>query len=407
MPGRGQIVGGRLDSGGVEVDQRHGGAGLGEGVGGGQPHAGAGAGHQRHLSGEVEGIHASSSRRMTTVLFGIVFAASSPAGEHGELLGGFGVFVGGVGDDRQARLTGHGEYVPGDVDSADQGVPERLAAGAVLVDVMLGPVLPEVRAERRQFADQGGDLGVEGVPAGLEAEHGRIHSPRQRPVEVEGLSSRVQEDEPSHVGSSGVEVRGEQRPAHQVGGDEVLSCVVDDRRCSQIVQDPLHRRPHDRLGAGRAGRPRGGRRAGQVEQMRSLDVAEPQRLGHGVEHALGGAADVAALQSGVVVEADSGQFGDLLPPQTGHPAVIAVAADAGGLGGHVGATGHQKILDFLVGAHASTVEAAAATVGCPDRSSRRAAGVLKTGSVGTGLRLFPLPFPVRRKAVRAVARWAL
>jgi hypothetical protein len=37
VPGRGQIVGGRLGSVGVEVDQRHGGAGLRECMGGGQP----------------------------------------------------------------------------------------------------------------------------------------------------------------------------------------------------------------------------------------------------------------------------------------------------------------------------------------------------------------------------------
>ena len=117
------------------------------------------------------------------------------------------MFVGGVGDDRQARLAGHGEHVPGDVDVADQGVAVDLAAGAVLVDVMLGPVLPEVRAEGGQFADQGGELGVEGVAAGLEAEHGRVHPPGQRPVERRSLGAGVQEDEPSHVGSSGVEVR--------------------------------------------------------------------------------------------------------------------------------------------------------------------------------------------------------
>ena len=64
--------------------------------------------------------------------------------------------------------------------------------------------------------------------------------------------------------------------------------------------------------------------AGQVEQVLALDVVELQCPGDRVEHALGRAADVAALEPGVVVEADTGELGDLFAPQTRYPPFTAV-----------------------------------------------------------------------------------
>ena len=57
--------------------------------------------------------------------------------------------------------------------------------------------------------------------------------------------------------------------------------------------------------------------------MGALGVVEPQRVGEGVEHDVGGAGGVAALQALVVLDAHPGQGGDLLAAQPGYapPAV--------------------------------------------------------------------------------------
>src|SRR5918996_4751878 len=79
-------------------------------------------------------------------------------------------------------------------------------------------------------------------------------------------------------------------------------------------------------------RGRGVRLAGRAARARSIEHVGPFRLvelhrpGDRLEDVLGHAADVALLQPGVPVRADSCQDGDLLAPQPGHP----TAAAAGG-----------------------------------------------------------------------------
>ena len=46
--------------------------------------------------------------------------------------------------------------------------------------------------------------------------------------------------------------------------------------------------------------------AGEVEQMGTLGVVEPERVGECLEHGVGGAGGVAALQALVVLDAHSG-----------------------------------------------------------------------------------------------------
>jgi transcriptional regulator of aromatic amino acid metabolism len=58
--------------------------------------------------------------------------------------------------------------------------------------------------------------------------------------------------------------------------------------------------------------------AGEVEQMRSFGLIQMQRAGQRIEHAVGRAAEVAALEAVVVVDAEPGEGGDLLAPQAGH-----------------------------------------------------------------------------------------
>jgi hypothetical protein len=100
------------------------------------------------------------------------------------------------------------------------------------------------------------------------------------------------------------------------------------------------------------------RAAGVVgaEQARSnrcspFDVVELQRSRDGVEHALGGAADLAAFELGVVVDADAGEHGDLFAAQTGHAPFAAVVGQARLLGGHVRPAGDQELPHLVLPAH--------------------------------------------------------
>ena len=52
--------------------------------------------------------------------------------------------------------------------------------------------------------------------------------------------------------------------------------------------------------------------------MRPFGVVELERAGERFEHAFGDAAQVAALEPGVVGDADAGEHGDLLAAQSGN-----------------------------------------------------------------------------------------
>ena len=87
--------------------------------------------------------------------------------------------------------------------------------------------------------------------------------------------------------------------------------------------------------------------AGEVEEVGALGVVELKRAGERLEHELGDAADVAALQALVVLDADAGQRGDLLAPQPRH-APLAVARQAGLLGRDLRPPGGQELGDVAV-----------------------------------------------------------
>ena len=63
------------------------------------------------------------------------------------------------------------------------------------------------------------------------------------------------------------------------------------------------------------------RGAGEVEEVGAFGVVELQRTGERLEHGLGDAASVAALEARVVLDADAGEHRDLLAAQPGHAAV--------------------------------------------------------------------------------------
>ena len=67
--------------------------------------------------------------------------------------------------------------------------------------------------------------------------------------------------------------------------------------------------------------------------MVALRVVELEGVDEAVQHALGDAADAAALQPRVVLDADARQHGDLLAPQAGDAAVGAAVHGQARLGG--------------------------------------------------------------------------
>src|SRR5437879_367274 len=76
-------------------------------------------------------------------------------------------------------------------------------------------------------------------------------------------------------------------------------------------------------------------------------LAEPQGPAERVEQALGHPGEVTPLELGVVLDADSGQVGDLAAAQAGHPAVAAVVRQPGLLGGDLGPAGAEEGPDLV------------------------------------------------------------
>src|SRR4051795_1900925 len=174
------------------------------------------------------------------------------------------------------------------------------------------------------------------------------------PVGVERFGARIEEDEPGMVGRpSGLGVQlGEQRAPEVVGSQDVETVVADDRGGpGDRVEGPLDLWPDALFGLA-ATRPRPGRLggAGEVEQVGALGVIELERAGQRVQHALGGAAHVSALQAGVVRDAHAGQDGDLPAAQSGN-AATAVRRQPHLLGGDPGAAGGEELADLLLGVH--------------------------------------------------------
>ena len=85
------------------------------------------------------------------------------------------------------------------------------------------------------------------------------------------------------------------------------------------------------------------RGAGQVEQVGAFGFVELQGTGDGFEDAVGDTGEVAALEPGVVVDADPGEHGDLFAAQAGHPPVGAVGRQSDVLWGEAGAAGGEEL----------------------------------------------------------------
>ena len=104
-------------------------------------------------------------------------------------------------------------------------------------------------------------------------------------------------------------------------------------------------------GRTRAPRCQRARGAGEIEEVRAFGLIELERPPQRFEHELGDAADMAALQTPVVVDTDAGEGGDLLSTQPGN-AALAVARQADLLGRDLRPAAGEELGDVVGSVHA-------------------------------------------------------
>ena len=104
-------------------------------------------------------------------------------------------------------------------------------------------------------------------------------------------------------------------------------------------------------------------RAREVEEVRAFGLVELQRPGQGLEDPGGCAGDLAALEAGVVLDAEPSQRRDLAAAQSGHPPA------AGGrksdlIRGDASATSSEELAHFLTTPALSTTPSLGPSPGC-------------------------------------------
>jgi hypothetical protein len=161
-----------------------------------------------------------------------------------------------------------------------------------------------------------------------------------------------------------VEQGGVKRATQRVGGDVVAVSSTRGGRGIQGVEDPLHLGPDAPMVGATATRSEWPGGAGEVKQMLAFGVVERQRVGEPLQHELGHAAEVAALQSLVVLDADTGQRGDLFATQARH-APGAVARQSGLLRGDPCPARGEELGDVVARVHAVQRRPVLTRLGCP------------------------------------------
>jgi Alcohol dehydrogenase GroES-like domain len=200
-----------------------------------------------------------------------------------------------------------------------------LGAGAVEAHVVRRPADAELVAAGRQLANEVRQLAVVRVGTGLGAQVGYELRRHPLPVGIEVDGGRVEEREAGAVCRlfAAVEHRRIEGAAERVGADLVEPGIADERRRGDLVEDLLDDRP-DALLRSRASHRDRVSGAGQIEEVRALGVIELECTRERVQHELGDAADVAAFQALVVLDAHPGERGDLLAAQARHAALAVV-----------------------------------------------------------------------------------
>ena len=125
------------------------------------------------------------------------------------------------------------------------------------------------------------------------------------------------------------------------------------------VQRPLQAGPHRGRcrGAAPSGTARGGDpvgRAREIEQVDAFCLIELQSGREGVQHRGGGSGDRAALELGVVLDADPGEHRRLAATQTGH-ATVPARGQPRILRRDLRATGHEELAHLCSVVHEDTI----------------------------------------------------
>ena len=96
-----------------------------------------------------------------------------------------------------------------------------------------------------------------------------------------------------------------------------------------------------------------GSAAGEVVEVKAFGVVELQGAGECIEHAVGGAAKVAALEPYVVIDADLGEPGDLIATQAGNAPFVAAHGYTGRLWRQSRAARGEELPDLVTAVHAA------------------------------------------------------
>jgi hypothetical protein len=164
-----------------------------------------------------------------------------------------------------------------------------------------------------------------GVAAGLGAHDADAHLGEQLPVGVEVAGGGVEELEAGQVRSATAvaDHRRVEGAPEGIGGQQVLVWVADEGHpLGDGLECPAQAQPRRVLGGSTPPRAaRGGDavgRARQVEEVGAFGLVELQCPGQRLEDPGGCAGDLAALEAGVVLHAETGLRRDLAATQPGH-----------------------------------------------------------------------------------------
>jgi hypothetical protein len=187
---------------------------------------------------------------------------------------------------------------------------------------------------------------------------------------MEAPRRRIEEDEPGQVDRTGLGGEGgrEQRAGQPVDGQQVEPAVAHEGRgLGHRLEHGDHTGPDFVRRTATSCRPRGrAGRASQVVQVLAFGLVQLECAGQRIQDAFGDAAEVAALEAGVVLDTDAGQQRDLLTAQARDPAVTAVQpAEPGLLRAQLRPPAGQELADLAAVVHAFEASAALHTGGIP------------------------------------------
>ena len=157
-----------------------------------------------------------------------------------------------------------------------------------------------------------------------------------------------------------------ERVAETVGVQDVEASVADVRReFAHGIEESLHCRPNSFVSWTAPWATRRAGAANEVEQVVAFGLVELQRPRDRFEDVLGDAADVAAFEARVVLDADPGERGDLLAAQAGDAPVARVDGQSGLFGGDLGSPCDEELAQRGLGIHDSNGKPRSGCEGVP------------------------------------------